>query len=29
VTASFDFGVIGGYYGTPVITINATACFPK
>jgi len=29
VTASFDFGVIGGYYGTPVITINARACFPK
>jgi Flp pilus assembly protein TadG len=29
VTASFDFGVIGGYFGTPVITINAAACFPK
>jgi Flp pilus assembly protein TadG len=29
VNASFDFGVIGGYYGTPVITINAVACFPK
>jgi Flp pilus assembly protein TadG len=29
VTASFDFGFIGGYYGTPVMTVNATACFPK
>jgi len=29
VAASFDFGLIGGYYGTPVITITATACFPK
>jgi Flp pilus assembly protein TadG len=29
VTASFDFGLVGGYYGTPVITVNASACFPK
>jgi Flp pilus assembly protein TadG len=29
VTASFDFGLVGGYYGTPVITLNAGACFPK
>ena len=29
VTASFDFGVIGGFFGTPVITLNAAACFPK
>ncbi len=29
VTASFNFGVIGGYYGTPVITVNPSACFPK
>jgi Flp pilus assembly protein TadG len=29
VTASFDFGLVGGYYGTSVMTLNATACFPK
>ena len=29
VSASFGFGVIGGYYGTPVITLTAAACFPK
>ena len=29
VTASFDFGLIGGFYGTPVTTLNASACFPK
>jgi Flp pilus assembly protein TadG len=29
VTASFDFGLIGGFFGTPLITLNAAACFPK
>jgi len=29
VTANFDFGLIGGFFGTPVITLNAAACFPK
>jgi Flp pilus assembly protein TadG len=29
VTASFDFGLIAGYFGTPLITLNAAACFPK
>jgi len=29
VTASFDFGLVGGYYGTSIITVNASACFPK
>ena len=29
VTASFGFGLVGGYYGTPVLTVNASACFPK
>ena len=29
VTASFDFGLIGGFFGTPVMTLNAAACFPK
>jgi len=29
VTASFDFGLIGGYFGVPLITLNAAACFPK
>jgi Flp pilus assembly protein TadG len=29
VTASFDFGLVGGFFGTPVITLKAAACFPK
>jgi Flp pilus assembly protein TadG len=29
VTASYDFGLVAGYYGSSVITLNATACFPK
>jgi Flp pilus assembly protein TadG len=29
VTASYDFGFVAGYYGTPIMTLNATACFPK
>ena len=29
VSARFDFGLIGGYYGTQILTLNASACFPK
>jgi Flp pilus assembly protein TadG len=29
VSASFSFGLIGGYYGVPLITLTAAACFPK
>jgi Flp pilus assembly protein TadG len=29
ISASFDFGLIGGYYGTPLVTLSAASCFPK
>jgi Flp pilus assembly protein TadG len=29
ITARYDFGLIGGFYGTPLVTLNAEACFPK
>jgi len=29
ITASYDFGLIGGYFGAPLATLSAAACFPK